>query len=196
MEEHSKETGKFEKIKKLYRKVMLVFNLLVLGFYTVFTIVNISKDFESWHTKVMIVFLILHIVITLTISLLKFYGNKKYVSKLKDGMAIVGILKKGLNLLNLAMGVVAILSSLMIGEQASTYSLVVMVSSIALTTLQIAFSILKILFKKYMAKRVNSFKEKASDVKNNIKSKFKFFAKKSEDDEQQNLVNDLKNDNE
>ena len=196
MEEHSKETGRFEKIKKLYRKVMLVFNLLVLGFYTAFTIVNISKDFESWHTKVMIVFLILHIVITLTISLLKFYGNKKYVSKLKDGMAIVGILKKGLNLLNLAMGVVAILSSLMIGEQASTYSLVVMVSSIALTTLQIAFSILKILFKKYMAKRVNSFKEKASDVKNNIKSKFKFFAKKSEDDEQQNLVNDLKNDNE
>ncbi len=183
MEEQTKEKERFGNLKRVYRKMVLIFNLLVLGFYTTFTLINISNDFESWHTKVMIVFLLLHIAITLLISFLKYFGNKKYLSKLKDSVIVVGILKKGITLLNLAMGVVTLLSSFIMGEEASTYSLVVMATSIALTILQILFSIFKMWFKKYMARKVEDIKIRTTDFKNNVKSKFSFLRRKTESEE-------------
>lgn len=189
MKENSKFAEKFERLKKFYRKVMLFFNLVVLAFYTTLTIINISKDYGSLYTKLLVVCLVLHVSISLLISFLKYFDNKTYLSQLKNSVIIVDMLKNVLTLINLLMGVIALFASLLIGETSSTYSLVVMISSIALTLLQILFSLLRIWFKKYMARTVDTLKIKAGDFKNSIKSKFSSLRHKDSDVEQEQIQN-------
>ena len=143
----------------LAKKIVLVWNLFSIALYTSFSLVVILKDYGSTYTNILLVLLVLYVLIYLSIAILKYVGNKKNILILQDGMSIITILKKILNIANLGMSILAIISSFDIRDISNTFSLIVMIVSIILASIQILIAIFKMWLRRFIKKKASSMQD-------------------------------------
>ncbi|MBE5736052.1 MAG: hypothetical protein E7356_01660 [Clostridiales bacterium] len=168
------EKEKPSKLKRSIKRIVLLFNLLVIAVYTTFSVISIMKDYGSVYTYILIGLVAFNIVLSLFIAIFNFAGKKKQARVLKDGKSIIAIFKKVLNLSNLVMGVISAIASFNIKDSSSVLSLVILIVSITLVVMQIMFAIFMFFIKKYIKRKARKVsarvRESAVAVKDKVKT--------------------------
>lgn len=141
------------------KRILLLWHLFSIALYTTFSLIVIIKDYGSVYTYILLGLLILYIVLYLTISILKYIGIKKGITRLQDGMSIITILKKILSISNLVMSILALLSSFDIRDMSSSFAIIVTIISIILASIQMLIAIFKIWIRHYMKKKAGDMQD-------------------------------------